>query len=63
VLVCDTGKIKTGDRIRVDLMQGFVENVTRKERTPFESLPPIMVRLLEDGGLIAHVAKNGGFAF
>ena len=63
VLVCDTGQIETGDRIRVDLIQGFVENVTRKARIPFESLPPVMVRILEDGGLIAHVAKNGGFAF
>jgi hypothetical protein len=25
-------------------------------------LPPVMVTILNDGGLVAHVKKHGGFA-
>ena len=29
---------------------------------PFVPLPPVMVTILDDGGLVAHVKKHDGFA-
>ena len=59
---CDTTGISEGDELEIDLEAGIVENLTTKERIRFAPLPPVMARLLADGGLVAHFNKNGGFA-
>jgi len=59
---CDTDGIENSDRIRIDLKEGYVENRTKGTKIPFRPLPEIMLRILEDGGLASHVAKNKGFA-
>ncbi|MFQ5905286.1 MAG: 3-isopropylmalate dehydratase small subunit [bacterium] len=61
VLVCDTDKIETGDRIAVDLEKGTVTNVTKGETLQFKPLPPVMIKILTDGGLVAHITKHGDF--
>jgi len=61
VLECDTDGIETGDEIAVDLEEGTVTNVTKGETLKFEPLPPVMIRILTDGGLVAHIAKHGDF--
>ncbi|TET44949.1 3-isopropylmalate dehydratase small subunit [candidate division TA06 bacterium] len=61
VLECDTTGIETGDEIAVDLQEGTVTNVTKGETLKFEPLPPVMIRILTDGGLVAHIAKHGDF--
>jgi len=61
VLECDTDGIETGDEIAVDLEKGTVTNVTKGETLKFEPLPPVMIRILTDGGLVAHIAKHGDF--
>jgi len=60
---CDTDTIENGDRIQVDLKEGYVENRTRGMRLPFQPFPDVMLRILEDEGLVSHVAKHKGFAF
>ncbi len=59
---CDTEKIEDSDRVCVHLKEGFVENETKGIQIPFKPLPDIMLRILEDGGLVPHVGKNKGFA-
>lgn len=61
VLECDTDRIETGDRIEVDLERGTVTNVTKSETLKFKPLPPVMIKILSDGGLVAHITKHGDF--
>ncbi len=62
VLQCDTSGIREGDQLEVDLTAGEVRDLTTGVVIPFVPLPPVMVTILEDGGLVAHVKKHGGFA-
>jgi len=62
VVVCDTDGIDPGDEINVDLAAGVVKNLTKGSETSFAPLPPFMRRVLDDGGLVAHIQKHGDFA-
>jgi 3-isopropylmalate/(R)-2-methylmalate dehydratase small subunit len=62
VIECDTDGIDAGDELEIDLESGILRNLTKDESLRFPSLPPVMARLLADGGLVAHFNKNGGFA-
>jgi len=62
VLQCDTSGIGEQDELRVDLSAGEVRDLTTGAVIPFVPLPPVMVTILDDGGLVAHVKKHGGFA-
>jgi 3-isopropylmalate/(R)-2-methylmalate dehydratase small subunit len=62
VVECDTSGIEEGDELEVDLAAGTVHNVTRDQSVSSPPLPPLMQRILADGGLVAHVRKHGGFA-
>lgn len=59
---CDTTGIRPGDELVVDLARGVVLNRTRNLEIPVRPLPPVMLRILADGGLAAHFKKHGGFA-
>lgn len=63
VVECDTDRIKPGDDLVVDLAAGTIENRTRKTSIPVKPLPPVMLKILADGGLVAHFKKYGGFNF
>jgi 3-isopropylmalate/(R)-2-methylmalate dehydratase small subunit len=60
-LQCDTSSIVAGDELRVDLAAGQVRDLTQGTVIPFAPLPPVMVKILADGGLVAHVKQYGGF--
>lgn len=62
VVECDTSDIDEDDELKVDLEEGWVYNVTKDKRIPSTPLPPIMVRILNDGGLAEHLKKDGGFS-
>jgi 3-isopropylmalate/(R)-2-methylmalate dehydratase small subunit len=62
VLQCDTSGIGEQDKLEVDLSAGEVRDLTTGAVIPFVPLPPVMVTILDDGGLVAHVKKHGGFA-
>ncbi len=62
VVECDTDRISEGDELALDLDAGVLTNRTTGEEIPFAPLPPVMAKLLADGGLAAHFRKNGGFA-
>ena len=61
VLEIDTSVIEDGDEIEVDLEAGTVRNITRDQLLTFEPLPPVMVKILGDGGLVDHFKKHGDF--
>ena len=58
-LICDTSRIREGDRLRIDA--GIVHNVTTGQAIAAESLPKIMLDILEAGGLVPYVRKHGDF--
>ncbi len=62
LIECDTSWIAQGDEITVDLDSGTVANVRTGRTTRTSTLPRTMQVLLEDGGLIPHLKKHGGFA-
>ena len=61
VLEIDTSGIEQGDELEIDLGAGTVRNVTRDETLTFAPLPPVMVKILNDGGLVEHFKKHGDF--
>jgi len=56
-IICDTDRIEEGDELEILLEEGKINNLTRKETIFFPSFPPIMKRILSDGGLVEHVKK------
>jgi 3-isopropylmalate/(R)-2-methylmalate dehydratase small subunit len=61
VLICDTDKIEDGDELEINLSKGVIKNITRKLEISFNPLPGVMIRILNDGGLVEHITKNKGF--
>jgi len=62
LMECDTDLIEDGDIISVDLDSGTVSNTKTGEAARAKPIPKTMQRLLEDGGLVAHLKKHCGFA-
>ena len=60
-ITCDTEGFEDGDDIEINLEGGRVSNLTQGFERTFPPLPPIMKAILEDGGLVPHVQKHGGF--
>jgi 3-isopropylmalate/(R)-2-methylmalate dehydratase small subunit len=62
LIVCrDAGKIDAGDVIEVDPSSGVIRDVTKNIELKSEPLPPVMINILQDGGLAEHIIKHGGF--
>jgi 3-isopropylmalate/(R)-2-methylmalate dehydratase small subunit len=53
-----TEEISAGDRVAVDLAKGEVVNETRGRVLPGEALPPFLLDVLADGGLVPHLEKK-----
>ena len=58
---CDTDKINAGDELDVDVKAGVVHNQKKKTDIPVTPLPDVMIKILNEGGLMAHIKKHGGF--
>ncbi len=58
-LVCaEAGKIRSGEEISVDAEAGIVENLTTGERLACEPIPPHLLTMIADGGLLPHLEKK-----
>lgn len=57
----DTSGIAAGDELEINLEAGIINNKTKGLEFKVKPLPKIMVMLLDDGGLVAHYKKHGGF--
>ncbi len=57
VLICDTDKINDGDELEVDLEKGIINNLTNEARLSFSRIPEVMLRILDEGGLIPYIKK------
>lgn len=61
IVECETERIETGDRLRVDLERGEVEDLTGNFTLQITPMPRFMWNLIQDGGLLAHIKKHGTF--
>ena len=61
-IICNTDKIDDGDELDIDIEKGVVIDKTKNIKINFNPLPRIMLEILEDGGLIEHLKKHGGFS-
>jgi 3-isopropylmalate/(R)-2-methylmalate dehydratase small subunit len=61
VLICDTSQINEGDELDVDLAAGTVKDLTSGKTLTFGKIPPVMLNILNEGGLLPYIKKNGDF--
>ncbi len=61
LIECDTDKIDAQDEIEVDIKLGEIKNLTKNETIKITPLPDVMIKLLNEGGLIEHIKKHGDF--
>jgi len=61
VLICDTDKIDNGDKLEVNLKMGEISDLTNKVQLSFSRMPEVMLRILDEGGLIPYIKKYKSF--
>src|SRR4030042_1123510 len=59
VLICDTDKINDGDELEIDLATGTVKDNTNGNRLTTGKIPGVMLKILNEGGLIPYIQKHG----
>jgi 3-isopropylmalate/(R)-2-methylmalate dehydratase small subunit len=58
-LICPTDRIADGDNLEINLDEGLIRNVTKNESYSFTRIPPTMLNILNEGGLIPYINKHG----
>jgi 3-isopropylmalate/(R)-2-methylmalate dehydratase small subunit len=61
VLICDTDKIDVDDILVVNLAAGKITDLTKNIQLTFGKIPPVMLDILTEGGLISYIKKHGDF--
>jgi len=50
--------VETGDQLSVDFAEGKIENISKGKKFQVEKLPPFIIEILTDGGLIENLRKK-----
>lgn len=58
---CNTDEIKSSDELEVNLSTGNIINKTSGKKITAGPLPEVMLKILNEGGLINYFKKYGGF--
>ncbi len=58
----DTDSIEEGDILELSMDNNRIKNITKNSLMPIKPIPPVMKKLLADGGVIEHFKKHGGFS-
>jgi len=61
VLICDTSKIADGDELEIDLAVTTVRDLSNGTQLSSGRIPEVMLRILEEGGLVEYIKKYGDF--
>lgn len=61
VLICNTDLIRDGDELEVDLAAGTVKDITNGASLTFGKIPEVMLRILDEGGLVPYIKKHRDF--
>jgi len=61
LFVCDTAGISTGDELDIDLEAGTGRNRSTGATIEAAPLPKVMINIVKDGGLAAHIRRHKTF--
>lgn len=61
IVTVDTAEIADGEVVEVDVGAGLVRVPARGLELSAAPLPPFLLRILSDGGLIEHLRRHGDF--
>lgn len=61
ILICDTDKIKDGDDLEIDLASGTIKDLTNGAKLTSAAIPEVMLKILDEGGLVPYIKKYGDF--
>jgi 3-isopropylmalate/(R)-2-methylmalate dehydratase small subunit len=61
VLICDTSLIDEGDDLEVDLAAGTVRDLANGRTLTFGKISPVMLNILNEGGLLPYIKKYRDF--
>lgn len=61
VLICDTDQIDDGDELEVDLAAGTITDLSNRMELTSGKIPPVMLNILNEGGLLPYIKKYGDF--
>jgi 3-isopropylmalate/(R)-2-methylmalate dehydratase small subunit len=50
--------VETGDELTVDFEAGKIENISKDKKFQVDKLPPFIIKILADGGLIENLGKR-----
>jgi 3-isopropylmalate/(R)-2-methylmalate dehydratase small subunit len=50
--------VETGDEIAVDFEAGKIENISKDKKFQVNKLPPFIIEILADGGLIENLRRR-----
>ena len=50
--------VETGDEIAVDVEAGKIENISKGKKFQVDKLPPFIIEILADGGLIENLRRR-----
>ncbi|MEM2924830.1 MAG: 3-isopropylmalate dehydratase [Methanocellales archaeon] len=56
-------RVKQGDELEIDFDMGIIKNLNRNENYRFKPIPKFMQALLNSGGLIPYLLKQGQYNF
>ncbi len=54
------GAFATGDEVELDMGAGVLRNITKGTEVGFKPLPPFLMEIIGDGGLVPHLKKRLG---
>jgi len=60
VLICDTDQIADGDTLEIDLKSGVITDASNGKKLTFGAIPDVMLKILDEGGLLPYIEKHGG---
>lgn len=61
-IICDVKGIEEGHVLEVRLDEGVLFDVTGGGERKFSPMPPVMRKILNEGGLDRYIVKHGGLA-
>ncbi len=59
VLICDTDRINDGDSLEIDYKASIVKDITNGHTLTFGKIPDVMLKILNEGGLLPYIEKYG----
>lgn len=57
-IACNTDGIDEGDELEFDMEKGVITDKTKGKEITFPPLPPVMKKILHEGGLVAYIKAH-----